>query len=271
MMIAASMCSSATAESSKPPELWEASFFEQVLRDRGIAADRPITIRRCGARNTDSDPHKSLGDIHATVAKTQAQLLEAAELVRQRYEWRGYVTKSISHDSHTDSRFSSTLIAIRGDTVVGSMTLGFDRGHGLLLDHTYPQEIDEARCRGRSICELTRLAVAPNSDSRRVLSAMFGLAYRTGRAERGSTDLYIEVNPRHAPVYCKLFGFVAASEIRICGRVKALGVLLHLDIERLDGRVAAYMCRSAADLPDIPGPSIAQVLPKSDGCREVAA
>ena len=270
-MITATMRSGAAAQSSEPQEPWEASFFEQVLRARRIAADRPVTIRRCGPRNSDSDRSKSLDAIHATVATTGAQCLEAAELVRQRYEWRGYLTTKISHDSRTDSRPSSTLIAIRGETVVGSMTLGFDGEHGLLLDHTYPQEVGEARRRGRSICELTRLAVTPNSDSRRVLSAMFGLAYRIGRTEHGSSDLYIEVNPRHAPVYCKLFGFVAASEVRICGRVNALAVLLHMDIERLDACVATFMGRSAADLADIRDAGIAQVLPQSDGRRDVAA
>lgn len=221
-MITASMSSSTAAQSSKPMEPWEASFFEQVLRARRIAADRPITIRRCGPRNTDRDRRTSPDDIHATVATTRAQHKEAAELVRQRYEWRGYLTTNVSDDSPTDPRPSNTLIAIRRDTVVGSMTLGFDGDHGLLLDHTYPQEIGEVRRRGRTICELTRLAVTSNSGSRRILSAMFGLAYRVGRAERGSSDLYIEVNPRHAPVYCKLFGFVAASEVRLCGRVNAL-------------------------------------------------
>lgn len=270
-MLNASMCSGAAAEISQPPELWEASFFEQAFRARGTEADRPITIRKCGRRNTERVPHQSPGDIYAMVAKTRAQRLEAAELVRQRYSWRGYVTESLAHDSLTDSRPSSTLIAVRSGTVVGTITLGFDGDDGLWLDHTYPEEIGEARRRGRNICELTRLAVTPHSDSRRVLSAMFGLAYRIGRVERGISDLYIEVNPRHAPVYRKLFGFAAASELRVCGRVKALAVLLHLDLERLDGRVAAYGGRSAADRADTSGPGIAQVLPQSDGSLEVAA
>lgn len=210
------------------------------------------------------------GSVQASVATTLPELLEAAELVRERYEWRGYVTRSIKSDAVDRDHHASTLVARQRGLIVGTMTLGFDGPAGLWIDHTYPEEIARARAGGRVLCELTRLAVTPNSDSRRILSAMFGLAYQVGRLQHGTTDLYIEVNPRHAPVYRKLLGFKVASDVRVCGRVRAPAVLLHLDIEQLDECVAQYAGSAIANMGTRTSSCQPGVLPVDDTALQAA-
>ena len=50
----------------------------------------------------------------------------------------------------------------------------------------------------------------------------------------GVTDVFIEVNPRHVAFYSRALGFVVLGDERICARVGAPSVLLHLDVEILD-------------------------------------
>ena len=193
------------------------------------------------ARGAGTDSHADDPAIQTTIASSRAQLLAAAALVCDRYEWRGYATSSIVSDALDARRPATTLVTeLRGD-VVGTMTLGLDGPAGLWLEHTYPEPVKAARAAGRVLVELTRLAVAPRQDSREVLASLFAAAYRVGRLGHGATDLYMEVNPRHAPVYGRLFGFVPASGLRVCGRVKAPAVLLRLDIARLDARMARFI------------------------------
>ena len=54
------------------------------------------------------------------------------------------------------------------------------------------------------------------------------------------TDILVEVNPRHATFYRKVFGFVVAGAETICPRVNAPAVLLRLDLIDLDLRNGLY-------------------------------
>lgn len=242
----------------------QVSFFEQVFRARdGSVSDKPVA---------STEEYRLLGDgsIRASVATTLPERLEAAELVRERYEWRGYVTQSIKADALDASHLATTLIARQRGLVIGTMTLGFDSPAGLWIDHTYPEDLARARARGRTVCELTRLAVTPNSDSRKVLSSLFALAFQVGRVERAVTDLFIEVNPRHVPVYKRMFGFEAVSDVRVCGRVKAPAVLLHLDVEALDASVARYAGQAVADISACEHRGNVRPLPIGDRTLKVA-
>lgn len=264
MMIQPSRNPGAVDDSVRLPGGNQMSFFEQVFRARGVSVDDATVV--------STDEYRLLGDgsIRASIAATLPERLEAADLVRERYEWRGYVTKSIKADALDASHLATTLIARQRGLVIGTMTLGFDSPSGLWIDHTYPEELARARARGRTVCELTRLAVTPNSDSRKVLSSLFALAFQVGRVERAVTDLFIEVNPRHVPVYKRLFGFVAASDVRVCGRVKAPAVLLHLDVEALDASVARYAGQAMAEVAAREHRGNARPLPIGDKALKVA-
>ena len=125
---------------------------------------------------------------------------------------------------------SITLATYHGEQVIGTMSLGFDVGKGLLADELYKAEIDLVRARGGSVAEITQFALDTQLTSKRFLAAMFNVAYIYLCNLWSYTDLVIEVNPAHAPFYIRMLGFVAIGEERMCTRVSAPAVLLWLNL-----------------------------------------
>ena len=125
---------------------------------------------------------------------------------------------------------SITLATYHGEQVIGTMSLGFDVGKGLLADELYKAEIDLVRARGGSVAEITQFALDTQMTSKRFLAAMFNVAYIYLCNLWSYTDLVIEVNPAHAPFYVRMLGFVAIGEERLCTRVNAPAVVLWLNL-----------------------------------------
>lgn len=175
--------------------------------------------------------------INVAVARDGRDVEEAIGLVRERYQWRGYSADHVQPAKPDPSRRGFTLVARDREATVGTLTLGFDGPRGLMIDEGYPDEIRRARLEGRRVCELTRLALAEQIDTKVVLSSLFGVAYALGRALHDVTDVFIEVNPRHVVFYRRVLGFVVAAGERFCERVNAPSVLLCLELNMLDNRL----------------------------------
>ncbi len=156
-------------------------------------------------------------------------------LIQRMYAWRGLLTHAPSRIDDQPNQL--TLIASRGTTMFGTLTLKLDSDEGLLADELYSKEISAARQAGAKVCELTRLAIDPAFNSKEVLASIFHLAYLFGRLIHNKTDLFIEVNPRHVAFYRRMLGFRIAGEERICPRVNAPAVLLHLPLSYVDEQV----------------------------------
>jgi hypothetical protein len=216
----------------------DSDSFQQLMSARGKMSE---TIVRMSTRGYDRGEHQAT--VRASVASAPSQMSEAERLVRERYAWRGYAIPHEVESRDDDNRDAVTLVAEAGGFTVGTLTLGFDGPLGLYVDQTYPDEIGAARSRGRRVCELTRLALAQQADSQIVLSVLFGLAYAIGTVMRDVTDVFIEVNPRHAAFYRRVMGFVVESGERLCERVRAPAVLLRLSIDELEARLETYADR----------------------------
>jgi hypothetical protein len=128
-------------------------------------------------------------------------------------------------------------MAFQSNKVTGTLTLGLDSPNGLLADELYKSEIDSLRAAGHKVCELTKLAVDQPQTSKRVLAALFHIAYIYGRVMQGYTDVVIEVNPRHVIFYKRMLGFKEFGPVRLCGRVNAPAVLLRLEIGYVDRQI----------------------------------
>lgn len=159
-------------------------------------------------------------------------------LIQRMYAWRGLLTHAPSRIDDRPNQL--TLIASRGTTMFGTLTLGLDSPEGLFADELYSDEISAARARGARVCELTRLAIDPAFNSKEVLASIFHLAYIFGRLIHEMTDLFIEVNPRHVAFYKRMLGLSVAGEERVCQRVNAPAVLLHLPLDFVDEQIARY-------------------------------
>lgn len=163
------------------------------------------------------------------VADDDHRRREVAELISQMYSWRGYEFDLAAGAAH---RPAQTVLQVhRNKQLVGTLTLRMDSEHGLMAEQLYREEIDLFRGMGGRLCELTGLAVVPGEDSREVLGALFHSVWSIGCEQHGASDVFIEVNPRHVAYYQRRHGFRQVGPERICPRVGAPAVLLHLDLD----------------------------------------
>jgi len=182
--------------------------------------------------------HEAVGgkqEFKVRLANTDDRRKSASLLIQKMYSWRGYDSPDLNGDP-----YKITLAAFQDDRVIGTLTLGLDSPQGLVVDQLYRAEADKLRAEGRSVCDVTKLAVDQEIKSKSVLGALFHLSVIYGRNIHHATDFLIEVNPRHALFYQRMIGFVPWGEERICPRVNAPAVLLRLDLDYVDTQVRQY-------------------------------
>jgi hypothetical protein len=176
--------------------------------------------------------------IRAAQAETQRQA--ARQLVRRMYSHRGYLTPDVDEPVN---RHSVTLVVAREDEPVGTLSVGFDSGAGLLCDELFKPEVDAVRSSGRKVCEFTKLALDIDGNSKQVLASLFHMAYLHAHRIRGCDDVLIEVNPRHVGYYKRMLDFRVVGEDRLCPRVNAPAVLMALDLAHTRRQIELYAGR----------------------------
>ncbi|HZP88244.1 MAG TPA: hypothetical protein VFB54_15645 [Burkholderiales bacterium] len=172
--------------------------------------------------------------MRGVVALRQEQVAAAEDLVRRRYAWRGY---ALDWDARAAVAPMVTLLAQSGEDVMGTLSVRPAGAEGLLAEDAYGAEIASLRRDGRRVGELIRLAIEEHADWRAALDALVQSAYVVTRFMHALTDVVIEVNPRHARFYQRVFGFVTAAAERFCSRVGAPSVLMLLDLEQFGRRL----------------------------------
>jgi hypothetical protein len=198
-----------------------------------------IVRRKLSLDVLSEDTSVTAGEVRIKLAYSSEEQAAADRFLAMRYAWRGYLDSKPAEQS-TDKRGSLnyfTLLAYREDTTVGTLTVGVDAGNGLLVDEANRNIVDGLRRIGRRVVELRRLAVRDAVGTKVVLAHLFRAAYLVGREVHDATDVLIEVNPRHASFYRRIFGFVRMGDEWICARVNAPAVLLRLDIANLDRKL----------------------------------
>lgn len=172
------------------------------------------------------DGHPGPRRFKIKAADTQGLRGMVDQLLKSRYGWRGYRQVSLPTDQSVH-RF--TLAAIEHQATIGTITVGFDGPFGLAAEDTFPDEVADLRAAGRRICEFTKLAIDPMVGSKRVLAALFHVAYIVAYRVREFDTLLIEVNPRHVGYYQRMLGMRVLSSERINKTVAAPSVLLSID------------------------------------------
>lgn len=148
-------------------------------------------------------------------------------LLARMYARKGYsMQATLSHDCD----LSSLVVQIDGQSQ-GTISVRMDDGH-LAAEEQYPEFIAELRQRGARICEMGKLAMDPGVRSKHVLGAIFHIAWIVAFRARRATDIVIEVNPRHAPFYRRMLCFDQIGPERMCERVGAPAVLLHIGSDK---------------------------------------
>jgi len=150
---------------------------------------------------------------------------QIAGLIERMYSTRGL---TVYHPELAQTDRQTTIVACRGDHLFATLTLGLDAASGLMADMLYSPEINAARARGGRVCEVTRMAMDPEHNSPEVMADIFQLVYVLARRIYRMTDLFIEVHPRHAGFYRRTLGYRVVGDERVCPRVGAPAVLMHM-------------------------------------------
>lgn len=179
------------------------------------------------------------------LANSEGRRESASLLIKKMYNWRGYDAADLNEDNPN----RITLMADTLGAPIGTLTIGLDSPGGLLVDELYHDAIDRLRQAGASVCEFTKLAVDQAMQSKRVLAALFQFAYIYSHRIHGASDVVIEVNPRHVIFYRRMLGFKQLGEERLCPRVHAPAVLLHLSMAYARDQIVRY----GGHFTDLPG------------------
>lgn len=214
----------------RDPDEWDRTIvaFQSPYRLKDLCLDQ-------GADPANEETKGVKQEFKVRLATTEDRRKSASLLIEKMYSWRGYKADGLSQDPN-----KIILVAYQDDRVVGTMTVGLDSPDGLVADQLYKDETDQLRAQGRRLCDVTKLAVDQEIQSKSVLSAIFHLSIIYARNIHNATDLLTEVNPRHAPFYQRMLGFVPIGEEKLCPRVNAPAVLLKLDLAYADEQIKKY-------------------------------
>jgi hypothetical protein len=173
--------------------------------------------------------------IKAADSRSRRGLIQG--LLRDRYGWRGYQSVALAAEQTID-RF--TLAAIDDGAPIGTITVALDVGRPLGADDAFADEMAALRQQGRRLCEFTKLAIDPTTATKRVLAALFHVAYIVAHRMRGYDTLIVEVNPRHVRYYERMLGCRVVGEERINRAVNAPAVLLSADFADIRAGIGEY-------------------------------
>lgn len=156
------------------------------------------------------------------IAQSDHLLLEASQLVAERYKWRGY---SVEKSRTTDVTYCA--IDNKTSKILATATLRTARDVTDLYCHvafrsetTRHAALPGMRCAG----EITRLATAGHK-IHAVGCLLHVIALNAEALD--VTSLFAEVNPRHVRFYRDMLGFQVIGRLRECKRASAPAVLVH--------------------------------------------
>ncbi len=217
-----------------------------VVRPKILTSSNP-TLRNARVKEVRGRPLRwALGDskgqpqkYRILVASDRNTRERAYALAADIYRLHGFVAQdrgwcTTPYDAQPDT---FTLLAEDAQgQAAATVTLVFDAEMGLPCDAVFEQEVMRSRLKGRRLAEVTRLAVHPNhAGAKSLLTHLFNFIYIYARKVRAQDAFVIEVNPRHALFYKRMFGFEAYGPMRKCPRVEnAPAALLCLDLHKAE-------------------------------------
>ncbi len=213
------------------PPPWPHTICEVTVMDTDRL--RPMCIEN----NQPSPTHEFQREhdkFRIKLAGSEGTHHDASVLIEKMYSWRGYDTS----DNADKAPNRLTLNAVFRGSIYGTITVNVDSPIGLACEEVYPEAVKLLRDQGRTLCEFGRFAVEQSVRSKRLLATLYHMAYLYAHRVHGCTDALIEVNPRHVAFYERYLEFHVFGEERICERVAAPAVLMRLDFDVTEKRIA---------------------------------
>jgi len=195
----------------------------------------------------------AVGPLQVRIAVRRTELAAAFELVYRSYLGRGYIDPhpgGIVYRKSLGLPASRTIIATtRSDQVLGTLSVVGDNPLGLELEGTYPSEVQSLRHAGRSLAEITCLAIQP-SDEIRPTAVFFELTrFMIQHAySRKLDDLLMAVHPRHYRFYWRHFRVWPFGPCRACSSVRGNpSIACRIDLHTLKQNVPPELRRRYFD------------------------
>jgi N-acyl amino acid synthase FeeM len=219
---------------------------------------------RCAVRTKSHDTisRSDRRPLHCVAARRRHQLRTAFELVYDRYyqegltAWNQHGLRLIPHQLLDTSW---VLLAQRGQTCLGTLSLVEDGAMGLPMEQLYPAEVWKLRQNHTRVAELACFALRDQSaaESMSVLRALLQAACEIGFREK-LDELVICVHPRRGRFYERYLGFEPLGPYRccpwVCGQpAVAMKLTLQAGSRATDviaSRGAHSECFDAFDEPD---------------------
>ena len=204
-------------------------------------AGRPGSRRR-EERSDKASYILQRNDFGIRMADTPRRFDRVEMLITRMYRQRGYKLDTLQRRASSEGSQlrAVTLEACRDRKTVGTITVSLDRAEGLQAEELYPEEIKPFRSSDNKLCEFNRLALDIEECGKEALGHLFHLTFIFAYPIHRATDLFIEVNPRHAGFYRRKLGFELLGRERICRRVEAPAVLLHQKLSFLSDQILRY-------------------------------
>lgn len=115
-----------------------------------------------------------------------------------------------------------------------------DSANGLITERNFKHEIAPFRSLGARLCEFNCLALEARTSGNIALALLLHVAYLFASRIHAATDLFIEVNPRHAEFYAQKLGFQKIGDEKTCERVAAPAVLMHKKFSEITENIARF-------------------------------
>ncbi|MFP5381021.1 MAG: N-acyl amino acid synthase FeeM domain-containing protein [Gammaproteobacteria bacterium] len=212
----------------REPDEWDKTIvsFQSPYRLKDLCLDQ-------SQAQVEDTTRVTRQEFKVRLAHNEDRRKSASLLIEKMYTWRGYGAAQVNRDPNR-----ITLVAHQDDKIAGTVTLGLDGAPGLVVDELYREEVDQLRARGKKVAELTKLAVDESTASKAVLAALFHIAFIYAYHIHKYTDFVIEVNPRHVLFYKRMLGYAQLGPEKMCPRVGAPAVLLHIEMAYIAQKIA---------------------------------
>lgn len=219
------------------------TYAQQSRRWQNLEEIRPWGRELHSIYLSETDARYFDQQISICLAETDESRVSATSLINRMYSWRGYGS---GHEL-SSGVCEATFTASTGARMVGTLTLAADSSTGLGLDKTFHDELQVFRQRpGTKLCEIKKFAVDADLSGKSLLAAIFHTVFIYGSHRYGSTDLLIEVNPRHVKFYETMLGFERVGPLKTNMSVSAPSQLMSLRVADIRGLIDAYRGKELA-------------------------
>lgn len=197
----------------------------------------PAKFRHELVRKSITLPTVLLPELVFKIAETEFELEASFRLVYDSYLKLGYCEENpfkLRATLHHALPTTTTLIAIHGHEVVGTLTIVRDNRHGLPIDKVF--NLKNLRKESQRVAEITSLVIDEKyrrENGGQILFPLLRLMYEYATSYFGVKHIVVTIHPKDIHFYKSLLLFKDIPNTGVCIYLGAPAVALHLDLSKV--------------------------------------